>query len=134
MCEKNELLRYWEEVVVGLILVGTCSQSYFLFLYFVLMSRQRRSRHDGCYCKVGLPLIENTTIVQQPLDLWRLTEQYKLAATRIIQNARYNTTARVLIVELKHSISLWETGKVVWDSDFSQKKIPIRVYFFLIIS
>lgn len=74
--------------------------------------------HDGCYSKVGLPLIENTTIVQQPLNLWRLTEQYKSAATRIIQKARYNTAAHVLIVELKHSILSvgdLKTGKVVWD-------------------
>lgn len=104
MCGKN-----WEQVVIGLILVVTCGLSYFLFLCFVLMSRLRRSRHDGCYSKVGLPLIENTTIVQQPLNLWRLTEQYKSAATRIIQNARYYTATHVLIVELKHYISLWET-------------------------
>lgn len=74
------------------------------FSCLVSWSRLRRSMHDSCYSKVGLPLIENSTIVQQPLDLWRLTEQYKLAATRIIQNARYNTAAYVLTVELKYSI------------------------------
>ncbi|XP_029311793.1 arylsulfatase G [Cottoperca gobio] len=39
--------------------------------------RLKRSVHGGCYSKVGLPLIENSSIVQQPLDLWTLTEQYK---------------------------------------------------------
>lgn len=42
---------------------------------------------------MGLPLLENSSIVEQPLDLWTLTEQYKSAALRIINNARYNTAA-----------------------------------------
>uniref|UniRef100_H2V0E1 Arylsulfatase G n=1 Tax=Takifugu rubripes TaxID=31033 RepID=H2V0E1_TAKRU len=62
----------------------------------------RRSRHDGCYSKVALPLIENTTIVQQPLNLWRLTEQYKSAATRIIQNARAQGQPYFLYIALAH--------------------------------
>ncbi|XP_029384006.1 arylsulfatase G isoform X2 [Echeneis naucrates] len=43
--------------------------------------------HEGCYSKIGLPLIENSSIVEQPLNLWTLTEQYKATATRIIRNA-----------------------------------------------
>lgn len=69
----------------------------------VSWSRLKRSKQDGCFSKVGLPLIENSTIVQQPLDLWTLTEQYKSVATRIIQNARYKTGTNALIVALKHS-------------------------------
>lgn len=70
----------------------------------VFWSRLKRHKHDSCFSKVGLPLLENGTIVQQPLDLWTLTEQYKSAAARIIQNARYNTLTSGLIVESKHSI------------------------------
>lgn len=51
----------------------------------------------GCYTRVGLPLIENTSIVEQPLDLWLLTEKYKSAAQRIIKNARCNTAAKETI-------------------------------------
>lgn len=72
-------------------------------LILVSWSRLKRSKQDGCFSKVGLPLIENSTIVQQPLDLWTLTEQYKSVATRIIQNARYKTVTNALIVALKHS-------------------------------
>uniref|UniRef100_A0A3Q4AGU0 Arylsulfatase G n=1 Tax=Mola mola TaxID=94237 RepID=A0A3Q4AGU0_MOLML len=61
------------------------------------------SVHGGCYSKVGLPLIENDSIVEQPLDLWTLTEQYKSAATRIIQTARYNRGQPYLLyVALAH--------------------------------
>uniref|UniRef100_A0A8C5EN26 Arylsulfatase G n=1 Tax=Gouania willdenowi TaxID=441366 RepID=A0A8C5EN26_GOUWI len=45
-------------------------------------------RPAGCYSKMGLPLIENNTVVEQPLNLWTLTEKYISAALRIIHNAR----------------------------------------------
>uniref|UniRef100_A0A3B4WG13 Arylsulfatase G n=1 Tax=Seriola lalandi dorsalis TaxID=1841481 RepID=A0A3B4WG13_SERLL len=63
-----------------------------------------RSAHEGCYSKVGLPLIENSSIVEQPLNLWTLTEQYKSAATRIIHKARYNTRGKpyLLYIALAH--------------------------------
>ena len=64
-----------------------------MLLCSYVLYRLKRSAHGGCYSKVGLPLIENSNIVQQPLDLWTLTEQYKSAATRIIRSARYNTAA-----------------------------------------
>lgn len=44
---------------------------------------------------MGLPLIENSSIVEQPLDLWTLTEKYKSAATKIIHHARYRSFPNV---------------------------------------
>nr|XP_046233545.1 arylsulfatase G [Scatophagus argus] len=64
--------------------------------------RLKRSVHGGCYSKVGLPLIENRSIVEQPLDLWTLTEQYKSAAIRIIQNARERGQPYFLYIALAH--------------------------------
>ncbi|XP_039991308.1 arylsulfatase G isoform X1 [Xiphias gladius] len=64
--------------------------------------RLKRSVHEGCYSKVGLPLIENNSIVEQPLDLWTLTEQYKSAATRIIHNARKRGQPYLLYIALAH--------------------------------
>lgn len=43
----------------------------------------------GCDSSVGLPLLENGSIVEQPLDLWTLTDRYESTALRIIRNARY---------------------------------------------
>ncbi|KAM3592798.1 uncharacterized protein V6R79_025352 [Siganus canaliculatus] len=62
----------------------------------------RRSADESCYSKVGLPLIENSSIVEQPLDLWTLTEQYKSAATRIIQTARERGQPYLLYIALAH--------------------------------
>ncbi|XP_068610341.1 arylsulfatase G-like [Brachionichthys hirsutus] len=64
--------------------------------------RLKRSAHGGCYSKVGLPLIENNTIVEQPLDLWSLTEQYKSAAAGIIHNARERRQPYLLYIALAH--------------------------------
>ncbi|XP_047464114.1 arylsulfatase G [Mugil cephalus] len=64
--------------------------------------RLRRSVHGGCYSKVGLPLIENRSIVEQPLDLWTLTEQYKSAALRIIHSARERGQPYLLYIALAH--------------------------------
>uniref|UniRef100_A0A3Q1EP93 Arylsulfatase G n=1 Tax=Acanthochromis polyacanthus TaxID=80966 RepID=A0A3Q1EP93_9TELE len=64
--------------------------------------RLKRSVHGGCYSKVGLPLIENSSIVEQPLDLWKLTEQYKSAALRIIRNARERGQPYFLYIALAH--------------------------------
>lgn len=41
-----------------------------------------------CYTDVALPLLENLTIVQQPVDLSSLTERYAEAAARFIRRAR----------------------------------------------
>lgn len=59
-------------------------------------------KRGGCYTKIGLPLIENTSIVEQPLDLWTLTEKYKSAATRIIKNAREREQPYFLYIALAH--------------------------------
>ncbi|TKS90005.1 Arylsulfatase G [Collichthys lucidus] len=64
--------------------------------------RLKRGVHGECYSKVGLPLIENSSIVEQPLDLWTLTEQYKSAATRIIRNARERGQPYLLYIALAH--------------------------------
>ncbi|KAM6897199.1 arylsulfatase G [Xenentodon cancila] len=61
-----------------------------------------RSEHPGCYSKVGLPLIENSSIVEQPLNLWTLTEQYKSAALRIIHNARAQGQPYLLYIAAAH--------------------------------
>uniref|UniRef100_A0A8C6MHW3 Arylsulfatase G n=1 Tax=Nothobranchius furzeri TaxID=105023 RepID=A0A8C6MHW3_NOTFU len=61
-----------------------------------------RSVHRGCYSKVGLPLIENSTITEQPLDLWRLTEQYKSAALRVIRSARARGQPYLLYIASAH--------------------------------
>ncbi|CAK6964076.1 arylsulfatase G [Scomber scombrus] len=64
--------------------------------------RLKRRVHGGCYSKVGLPLIENSSIVEQPLDLWTLTEQYKSAALRIIHNAKEREQPYLLYIALAH--------------------------------
>eukprot|EP00064_Thunnus_orientalis_P014914 superscaffoldBa00002672_g14961 len=64
--------------------------------------RLKRHVPGGCYSKVGLPLIENISIVEQPLDLWTLTEQYKSAALRIIHNAREREQPYLLYIALAH--------------------------------
>lgn len=71
------------------------SEMSFYYNLLLLCSRLKRNIHGGCYSRIGLPLIENSTIVEQPLDLWTLTEQYKSAALRIIHNARYNEVALI---------------------------------------
>lgn len=64
--------------------------------------RLKRSASGGCYSKVGLPLIENGSIVEQPLDLWTLTEQYKSAALRIIRSARARGQPYLLYIATAH--------------------------------
>ncbi|XP_071782879.1 arylsulfatase G [Centroberyx gerrardi] len=66
------------------------------------VSRLKRSVHGGCYSKVGLPLLENSSIVEQPLDLWTLTQQYESTATRIIHNARERGQPYLLYIALAH--------------------------------
>ncbi|CAL8260579.1 unnamed protein product [Arctogadus glacialis] len=52
--------------------------------------------------RVGLPLLENCTVVQQPLDLWTLTLRYRDAALRIIHSARQRKQPYLLYVALAH--------------------------------
>uniref|UniRef100_A0A3Q3LPM0 Arylsulfatase G n=1 Tax=Mastacembelus armatus TaxID=205130 RepID=A0A3Q3LPM0_9TELE len=65
-------------------------------------SETQRNVQGGCYSKVGLPLIENSSIMEQPLDLWTLTEKYKSAAVRIIHNARERGQPYLLYIALAH--------------------------------
>lgn len=65
----------------------------------VLFPRCRLTEERGaCYTSIGLPLIENTSIVEQPLNPWTLTDKYKSAAMGIIENARCNTAAKESVV------------------------------------
>ncbi|KAM4623757.1 arylsulfatase G [Polymixia lowei] len=64
--------------------------------------RTKRSVSRGCYTKVGLPLFENGSIVEQPLDLWTLTQRYRSTALRIIHNARERGQPYLLYVALAH--------------------------------
>ncbi|KAM3860099.1 arylsulfatase G [Diretmus argenteus] len=66
------------------------------------VSRLKRSVHGGCYSKVGLPLLENSSIVEQPLDLWTLTQQYQSTALRIIHNARERGQPYLLYIAMAH--------------------------------
>ncbi|XP_077958674.1 arylsulfatase G isoform X2 [Gasterosteus aculeatus] len=59
-------------------------------------------RPRDCYSKVGLPLMENSRIVEQPLDPWTLTERYASAATRIIHAARQRGRPYLLYMALAH--------------------------------
>ncbi|XP_061160559.1 arylsulfatase G-like isoform X1 [Syngnathus typhle] len=56
----------------------------------------------SCYSKVGLPLIENSSILEQPLDLWTLTQQYQSAALRAIHHAREQGQPYFLYIALAH--------------------------------
>ncbi|RVE59407.1 hypothetical protein OJAV_G00188330 [Oryzias javanicus] len=60
------------------------------------------SLHGGCYSTLGLPLMENSSIVEQPLDLWSLTDQYKSAALKIIHNASARGQPYLLYMALAH--------------------------------
>ncbi|XP_053716895.1 arylsulfatase G-like [Synchiropus splendidus] len=62
----------------------------------------RLKRHEGCYSQVGLPLFENNSVVEQPLDLWTLTEKYKSAALSMIQKARQQGQPYLLYIALAH--------------------------------
>ncbi|TRZ00346.1 hypothetical protein DNTS_002865 [Danionella cerebrum] len=44
-------------------------------------------KNEGCYMKLALPLFENETIVEQPLDTWSLKDRYAKAAVQQIFTA-----------------------------------------------
>lgn len=46
-------------------------------------------KHEGCYTQVALPLYENETIIEQPLDTWSLKDRYARVAVKQIFTARY---------------------------------------------
>ncbi|XP_072524260.1 arylsulfatase G isoform X2 [Salminus brasiliensis] len=59
-------------------------------------------KHGGCDTKVALPLFENQTIIEQPLDLWDLTGRYAKAAVGQILTARNRGQPFLLYVALAH--------------------------------
>ncbi|RXM33823.1 Arylsulfatase G [Acipenser ruthenus] len=59
-------------------------------------------KHKDCYSTVALPLFENMSIVEQPVNLSALTEHYAERATRIIQHASKNRKPFFLYVALAH--------------------------------
>ncbi|XP_026861843.2 arylsulfatase G isoform X2 [Electrophorus electricus] len=61
-----------------------------------------RRKHGGCDTKIALPLFENQSILEQPLDLWNLTGQYAKAASRQILTARKRGQPLLLYVALAH--------------------------------
>ncbi|XP_041714804.1 arylsulfatase G [Coregonus clupeaformis] len=68
----------------------------------ILHNRLKRSGYSSCYTKVALPLFENGTIVEQPLDLWRLTQRYTSTALNVIHTARERGQPFLLYVALAH--------------------------------
>ncbi|XP_031416624.1 arylsulfatase G [Clupea harengus] len=65
-------------------------------------SQQNSERHQGCYTDVALPLYENQSIIEQPLDLWNLAEKYASAAVGILHRARERKQPFLLYVALAH--------------------------------
>ncbi|KAI4873484.1 hypothetical protein NFI96_032575, partial [Prochilodus magdalenae] len=65
-------------------------------------SKHSSRKPEGCDTKIALPLFENQTIVEQPLDLWNLTGQYAKAAVRQMLTARDRGQPFLLYVALAH--------------------------------
>ncbi|KAA0725235.1 Arylsulfatase G [Triplophysa tibetana] len=59
-------------------------------------------KHEQCYSKVPLPLFENETIVEQPLDTWSLKERYAAAAVKQIKTSVSRKQPFLLYVALAH--------------------------------
>ncbi|XP_056628141.1 arylsulfatase G-like isoform X3 [Triplophysa dalaica] len=59
-------------------------------------------KHEQCYSKVALPLFENETIVEQPLDTWSLKERYAAAAVKQIKTSVSRKQPFLLYVALAH--------------------------------
>ncbi|XP_063077779.1 arylsulfatase G [Engraulis encrasicolus] len=66
------------------------------------VSHQNSRKTQGCYTDVALPLYENRTIIEQPLDLWSLAQKYTSAAVRILHSARERRQPLLLYVALAH--------------------------------
>ncbi|OXB64819.1 hypothetical protein ASZ78_006557 [Callipepla squamata] len=58
--------------------------------------------NKDCYTDVALPLFENHTIIQQPVNLSSLAERYMEAAARFIQQARDSGRPFFLYLALAH--------------------------------
>lgn len=64
--------------------------------------RPSRSPDKDCYTHVALPLYENLSIVEQPVNLSRLAQEYAEKATWFIQRARTSGRPFLLYVGLAH--------------------------------
>ncbi|XP_066521700.1 arylsulfatase G isoform X2 [Hoplias malabaricus] len=68
-------------------------------------------KHGECDPKLALPLFENQTIVEQPLNLWDLTGQYAKAAVKQILTASNRGQPFLLYVALAHMhVPLFQYG------------------------
>ncbi|KAM4691165.1 arylsulfatase G-like [Rhinophrynus dorsalis] len=61
-----------------------------------------KREREGCYNKVALPLMENSQIVEQPVDLDHLPTRYALKAAEFIQEASARKQPYFLYVALAH--------------------------------
>lgn len=59
---------------------------FICLLKYVKSSLNRK--HEECYTEVALPLFENETIIEQPLDTWSLKNRYASAAVKQIFTTR----------------------------------------------
>lgn len=59
-------------------------------------------RDKGCYTKLALPLMENSAILEQPVNLTSLSTRYSHRAVTFIKNARYRGQPFFLYVALAH--------------------------------
>lgn len=66
------------------------------------VNKQKRGDAGGCYSQVALPLYENSSIIEQPLDLWKLTQSYTSVALRVIHTARERGQPYLLYMALAH--------------------------------
>ncbi|KAM9598164.1 arylsulfatase G isoform 1-T3 [Trichechus inunguis] len=65
-------------------------------------SRPSRNPERACYTDVALPLYENLTIVEQPVNLSSLAQKYAEKATQFIQHASASGRPFLLYVGLAH--------------------------------
>ncbi|XP_062859177.1 arylsulfatase G [Trichomycterus rosablanca] len=65
-------------------------------------TKHKSRKHGGCDTQTGLPLFENQSIIEQPLDLWDLTELYAKAAATQMLIARNRGQPFLLYVALAH--------------------------------
>ncbi|KAM3920870.1 arylsulfatase G [Leptodactylus fuscus] len=56
----------------------------------------------GCHTELALPLMENSTILEQPVNLTSLSARYSQQAAAFIRNARYRGQPFFLYVALAH--------------------------------
>ncbi|XP_042623482.1 arylsulfatase G-like isoform X1 [Cyprinus carpio] len=66
-------------------------------------SQYTTRKHEECYTEVALPLFENETIIEQPLDTWSLKNRYASAAVKQIFTTSFSKKQPFLLyVALAH--------------------------------